>query len=94
MHAVELKLLLQSGEYETEMREWLKLLDDQKTWTVWKATFREAYVAKRRAEVAREGYGKLFGGSAVISGSAVNKAHGKLGRRGHTAPAGTEPLKN
>ena len=53
MHAVVLKLLLQSGEYNTETREWLKLPNNQKTWTVWKKNFREEYVAKRRAEAAR-----------------------------------------
>ena len=31
LHAVALKLLLQSGEYETETREWSKLLEDKKT---------------------------------------------------------------
>ena len=55
MHAVAIKLLLQSGEYKTETREWSKLLEDQKTWTAWKTTFREAYVAKRRAKAAQEG---------------------------------------
>ena len=54
MHAVALKLLLQSGEYETETRDWSKLSDDKQTWTVWKTTFREVYVAKRQVEAARE----------------------------------------
>ena len=31
MHAVTLKLLLQSGEYEPETREWTKLPEDQQT---------------------------------------------------------------
>ena len=31
-HAVALKFILQSGEYETETREWSKLPDDQQTW--------------------------------------------------------------
>ena len=31
MHTVALKLLLQSGEYETETREWSKLLENQQT---------------------------------------------------------------
>ena len=53
MHTVALKLLLHSGEYETKTREWSKLPDDQQTWTAWKTTFREAYVAKRRAEAAK-----------------------------------------
>ena len=53
MHAVAIKLLLQLGEYETETREWLKLPEDHKTWTEWKTTIWEAYVAKRRAEAAR-----------------------------------------
>ena len=53
MHDVELKLIPQSGEYETKTREWSKLPEDQQTWTAWKTTFREAYVAKRRAESAR-----------------------------------------
>ena len=35
MHAVALKLLLQSGEYETETRYWSKLPDNQQTWTAW-----------------------------------------------------------
>ena len=52
MHNVALKLLLQSGEYETETQEWSKLPDDQQTLTAWKATFRKVYVAKRRAEAA------------------------------------------
>ena len=55
MHDVALKSLLQSGEYETETRECSKLPDDQKTWTAWKATFQEAYVAKICIEAAREG---------------------------------------
>ena len=55
MHAVALKLLLQPGEYETETQEWSKLLGDEQTWLEWKTPFREAYVAKRRAEAAREG---------------------------------------
>ena len=49
LHAVALKLLLQSGEYETETREWSKLPEDKQTWSEWKTTFRSAYVAKRRA---------------------------------------------
>ena len=65
MHAVALKLLIKSGEYETETREWSKLPDDQQTWTAWKTTFREAYVAKRRSETAREGEDKPFIGSAL-----------------------------
>ena len=31
MHAVALKLLLQSGEYETETLEWSKLPEDKQT---------------------------------------------------------------
>ena len=50
MHAVALKFLLQSGDYETETREWSKLPEDKQTWTDWKTTFRAAYVAKRRSE--------------------------------------------
>ena len=46
LHAVALKSLLQFGEYETETREWLKLLEDKQTWAEWKTTFRSAYVAK------------------------------------------------
>ena len=65
MHAVALKLLLKSGEYETETREWSKIPDNQQTWTAWKTTFREAYVSKRRDEAARECKDKTFGGAAV-----------------------------
>ena len=54
MHDVALKSLLQSDEYETETRECSKIPDDQKTWTAWKATFQEAYVAKIHFEAARE----------------------------------------
>ena len=32
LHAVALKLLLQSGEYETETREWSKLPEGKQTW--------------------------------------------------------------
>ena len=53
MHAVALKSLLQSGEYETETWEWSKLQKTQQTWKKWKITFRETYVAKIRYEDAR-----------------------------------------
>ena len=94
MHAVALKLLLQPGEYKTETREWSKLLDDQQTWTVWKATFREAYVAKRRAEAAREGEEISFGGSAVFGASTERKTNEQLQRRGNTTSAGPAPVTN
>ena len=55
MHAVAQKLLIQSGEYETETREWLKLPEDKQTWEDWKTMFCAAYVAKRRSEAVREG---------------------------------------
>ena len=69
MHAVALKLLLQSGEYETETHEWSKLQESQQTWKKWKTNFREAYVAKRRFEAAREGEEKPFGGSVTFWGT-------------------------
>ena len=47
LHAVALKSLLQSGEYETETREWSKLPEADQTWEEWKTTFCAAYVAKR-----------------------------------------------
>ena len=94
MHAVALKSLLQSGEYKTETREWSKLPDDQQIWTAWKATFREAYVVKRRDEAFQEGEEKPFCGSAVIGDSAVKEKNGKLQRRGNTASAGLSPLTN
>ena len=55
MHDVALKLLLRSGEYETETREWSKLPEDEQTWSEWKTNSRAEYVAKRRAEAALEG---------------------------------------
>ena len=67
LHAVDLKFLLQSGEYETETREWSKLPEDRKT------TFRAAYVAKRRSEAAREGEQKPFGGLAMFGVAPVEK---------------------
>ena len=66
LHAVALKSLLQSGEYETETREWSKLLEDQQTWEDWKTAFLTLYVAKRRSEASREGEQKPFGGSALF----------------------------
>ena len=45
-------------------------------------------MAKRRAEAAREGEEKPFGGSAV------NTAHGQLRLRQHTTPSGPDPLPN
>ena len=64
LHAVTLKSLLQSGEYETETRECSKLPEADQTWDDWKTTFRAAYFAKRRLEAVREGEQKPFGGSA------------------------------
>ena len=55
LHAVALKSLLQSGDYETETREWSKLPEDEQTWAEWKTTFQAAYVTKRRSEAALEG---------------------------------------
>ena len=52
LYAVALRLLLQSGEYETETREWSKLLEDKQTWADWNTMFRAVYVAKRRSEAA------------------------------------------
>ena len=94
MHTVALKLLLQSGEYETETQEWSKLPDDQQTWTAWKATFWEAYVVKRRAEASREGEGKPFGGSAVFGSSAEKKTNELQRRQGNTTYMGPDPLTN
>ena len=88
MHAVALKLLLKSGEHESETREWSKLLDDHQTWTAWKTTFREAYVAKRQSEESREGEDKPFGGSAA------NDAHDQMCQRGNTVSAVPAPLPN
>ena len=51
-------------------------------------------MAKQRAEAAREGEEKPFGGSAVIGGSAVNEANRQLRRQGNPASAGTDPLTN
>ena len=36
LHAVALKSLLQSGEYETETREWSKIPEADQTWEDWK----------------------------------------------------------
>ena len=55
LHAVALKLHHQSGEYETETREWSKLPEADQTWEDWKTTFCAAYVAKRRLGAVREG---------------------------------------
>ena len=68
LHAVALKSLLQSGEYEMETREWSKLPEDNQTWANWKTTF---HVAKRRLEAAREGEQKHFRGSALFGGAPV-----------------------
>ena len=72
----------------------VKTSDDQQTWTAWKATFREAYVAKRRSEAAREGEGKTFGGSAVFGGSAEKKTNELPQRQGYTTSTGPTPLSN
>ena len=73
LHAVALKSLLRSGEYETETREWLKLPEAEQKWEDWKTTFRAAYVAKRRSEAVREGEQKPFGGSAQFRLAPVGK---------------------
>ena len=65
MNDVASKFLLKAGEYETETRDWTKLPKNQQTWTGWKTKFREAYVAKRRAEDARDGKDQQFGGAVV-----------------------------
>ena len=75
LQALALKLLLQSGEYETETREWSKLPEDKQTWEYWKNTFCAAYVAKRRSEAAREGEQKPFGGSTLFGVAPVGNKH-------------------
>ena len=77
LHAVALKSLLQSGEYDTETREWSKLPEADQTWDDWKTTFHAAYVAKRRSEAVREGEQETFGVSAQFG----------------PAPVGNEPEK-
>ena len=77
LHAVALKSILQSGEYETETREWSKLPEDKQTLADWKTTFCAAYVAKRRSEAAREGEQKSFGGSALFGVAPVKKEQPK-----------------
>ena len=71
LHAVALKSLLQSGEYETETREWSKLPEAKQTWDDWKTTFCAAYVPMRRSEAVREGEQKPFGGSAQFGPAPV-----------------------
>ena len=80
VHAVAPKFLLQSGEYATETRVWSKIPEYEKTWSEWKTTFWEAYVAKRRTEAAREGEEKPFGGSALF-GAAPEKSNEQLQRQ-------------
>ena len=75
LHAVALKSLLQSGEYETETREWSKLPEDKQTWADWKTKFRAAYVVKRRSEAAQEGEQKTFGGLALFGVAHVKNEH-------------------
>ena len=53
LHAVALKSLLQSGEYETETREWSKIPEDKQIWADWKTTFRAVYVTKRLLEATQ-----------------------------------------
>ena len=72
-----LKSLLQSGEYDTETREWSKIPEDEQTWAEWKTTFRAACVAKRGAEAAREGEEKPFGGSALFGAAPVSQENKK-----------------
>ena len=71
LHAVALKFLLRSREYETETQEWSKLSEADQTWDDWKTKFRAAYVAKRRSEAVREGEQKPFGGSAQFGPAPV-----------------------
>ena len=73
LHAVALKLLLQSGKYETETWEWSKLPEADQTWEEWKTTFRAAYVVKRRLEAVREGEQKPFGGSTQFGPAPVGE---------------------
>ena len=93
MHAVALKLLLQSAEYETETQEWSKLPEDKQTWLEWKTTFREACAVKRCTESAREVEEKPFVGSALFE-AAPAKANEQLRRQEHKKTAWTHPLTN
>ena len=93
MHAVALKSLLQFGEYKTETWEWSKLPEGEQNWSEWKTTFRDAYIAKRRAEAAREGEEKTFGGSALF-GAAPEKLNKQLRRQYHKKTVGNPQLTN
>ena len=55
--------------------------------------FQEAYVAKQRAEAAREGEEKPFGGSALF-GAALEKPYEKLRRQDHKKIEGNTQLTN
>ena len=75
LHAVALKSLLQSGEYETETREWSKLPEADQIWEDWKTTFCEAYVAKRRSEAVR-GQTETFWRFSTVWPSAHRRKNG------------------
>ena len=94
MHAVALKLLLQSGGYETETREWSKLPEDHQTWTAWNTTFQETYVSKRRSEAAREWEEKPFCGSAIFGATAEKTTNAQLRRSGTPTTARPSQLTN
>ena len=76
-----------------ETREWSKLPEDEQTWSERKMTFQAAYVAKLRAEAAREGKEKHFGGSAIF-GVAPEKPNEQLRRQYHKKTAGNPQLTN
>ena len=76
MHTVAVKFLLQSGEYETETREWPKLQETKQTWTKCKTTFPETYVGKRRSEAAREGEEKPFVDSVTFGATDKTQTKG------------------
>ena len=61
---------------------------------MWKATFLEAYVARRRAKAAREGEEETFGGYVVFGASAEKKMNEHLRRQENTTSTGPARLKN
>ena len=66
LHAVALKLLLQSGEYETETREWSKLLEADQTWEYWKTTFLSGVCCEEAFGSGERGRTETFWGFSTV----------------------------
>ena len=65
MQVIAFRVILASGEYPNNMREWKKIPPAKNMWAKWKTKFLLAYAAKELSDKARDAVGQPFSGQSI-----------------------------